>query len=540
MKKTIFIIILIMVFFVLWFPSSHIYGSPTSDQSGTLTFDNSNSELGCSVWANITIKLLDNKNREYKTSMILSPGTSRMDENPTQFNITFDFDQGTITGAFNGHYYRTEEGEAYDSAEISAKISNGTVTWDSDQGVWLFDGDVEMEVSLDMRNKIGSDGDEIFYGDASIKTNVTGKIIGASGQHEALDHHGELQSYSAYLNILHEGEFPPATGNGELRVLDIECWLEIPFSEDMESKFPSSPEAATAETEPGEDEKVSQDETVGEAQDNFILSDLNDQLGLFIANYGTDKEMLNQWEGWDSLNDIQKINLENLIDKLDTILALKTPLSPMGLAALEDTKRQEVLAEQAIYLVEDELDIRKNIRDTVWNETLRDKFGDASVSIYNNYQIFKDVKSVYDAGIGWINNIKDPDTAATEKIKKDSLSAAGTKTPEDLAKDAIGYINIIATHTAVFHYAYYREIYDPLINNPDESKKKTPAEAHKIAMDALRKRVKDYDIANVGDIDNKLEQRVWGPGTDAALKPGGIYDLAFLALVKKNVDPPKV
>ena len=224
------------------------------------------------------------------------------------------------------------------------------------------------------------------------------------------------------------------------------------------------------------------------------------------------------------------------LEKLDTILALQTPLSPAGIAALEDLKRQEVLAQQATDLVKDELDVRKNVRDTVWVENLRDKFGDKAVSIYTNYQIFKDVKSVYDAGAGWINSIKDPDTAATEKIKKDSLGAAGTKTPENIAKDAVGYINIIATHSAVFHYAYYREIYDPLINPDDDSKPKTPDEAHKIAMDALRERVDE----GPGDSNNQMEQKAWGPAAYYALKSNGIYDNAFRILVKNNVDPPKV
>ena len=350
---------------------------------------------------------------------------------------------------------------------------------------------------------------------------------------------GDLQEYGAYFNILYEGELPPATGNGELRVLTIDCWLEIPpFTEDL---FSSIPEATSTETDPGEDEKVGQDETKGETQDNFILSDLNDQLGLFIANYGTDKTKLNQWQGWDSLNDIQKTNLEYFINKLDTILAVEKPLSDMGQAALNDVNRQAAFEEQTENLVDDELDVRKNIRNMVWNETLQNKFGDTGVSIYKNYQIFKDVKGVYDAGANWINDMKDPDTAATEIIKKDSLSAMGAnKTPQDFAKDAIGYINTIATAASVFHYAYYREIYDPLVKPKDGNKPKSPDEAHKIAMDALRKRVKDYDIANVGNPDNKLEVRVWGPGTDAALEPGGIYDKAFFALVIKNIAPPKV
>lgn len=300
-------------------------------------------------------------------------------------------------------------------------------------------------------------------------------------------------------------------------------------------------EEISTEADSREDEKVGQDETEGETQDNFILSDLNDQLGLFIANYGTGNIKLDQWQGWDSLNDIQKTNLEYFINQLDTILAVKSPLSDLQQAALNDVNHQAAFAEQTTNLVKDELDVRKNIRDTVWNETLRDKFGDTGVSIYKNYQTFKDVKGVYDAGANWINNMKDPDTAATEKIKKDSLSAVGAnKTPQDLAKDAIGYINTIATASSVFHYAYYREIYDALVKPKDGSEPKSPGEAHQDAMDALRKRVKDFAEGEFGNINNRLEQKAWGPATGAALESGGIYDKAFPALVKNNIAPPKV
>jgi hypothetical protein len=545
MKKFTYTITLVVLFSMLWLPSEHVYASPaSSNQSSTLTFDNSNSEMGCFVNALMPYQIQRNTT-DYEQTMILSVGSSDMGKSPTQFTITFNFDQGTITGVLNGSYLREEEGEAYDSSEISANISNGTVTWDAAQGVWIFGGDVEMEVYLDMRNKLGSDGEEIFYGDANVKTNVTGSVTGASGQHKQLDHHGDLQTYGAFLNFFYEGDYPPATGNAEISSLSVECWLEMPFGEDMASKFPPNPGTSLPEADLGEDEKVGQDETVGRTQDNFILTDLSNQLGLFIATYGTEKEMLNQWEGWNSLNDTQKINLQNLIERLDTILALETPVSSMGLAlleaSLEDQKRQEIIAQQAADLVEEELDVRKDVRDAVWSETLRYTLGDTAVSIYDSYQIFKDVKSVYDAGAGWINNIKDPDTAATEKIKKDSLSTAGAnKTPVDIAIDAIGYINTIATYPSVFHYAYYREIYDQLVNAQDKNKKKTPAEAHQDAMEALRKRVKDYAAGQFGDESNRLEQQAWGPGTLHALKPGGIYDKAFRALVDKNVAPPKV
>ena len=215
--------------------------SSLSNQSGTLTFDNSNSELGCFVQANMTIEHKDNKDRELESVMILTASSSQMATNPTIFDITFNFDQGSITGSFSGIYYRPEEGDAFDATDIVANISNGTVTWDAGQQVWLFEGDVKMEVDLEIKNKIGSDGDKIIYGDANIVSDVIGKIAGASGAHKAKDHHGDLKDYGAYFNILYEGDFPPATGNGELRFLSIECWLEMPSGEDMASKFPPGP-----------------------------------------------------------------------------------------------------------------------------------------------------------------------------------------------------------------------------------------------------------------------------------------------------------
>ena len=215
-------------------------GSGIANQSGTLIFDNNNSELGCFVQANMTIE--DKDNKDLKSTMVLTTGTSQMGKNPTIFDITFDFTQGTITGGFNGIYYRPEkEDGTYDSSDITANISNGTVIWDVDQKVWFFEGDVKMEVNLEMKNKIGSSGNEILYGDANIDTNVTGKITGASGKHNRLDHHGENQSSGAFFNIFYEGDFPQATGNGELRFLSIECWLEMPLGEDMVSKFPPGP-----------------------------------------------------------------------------------------------------------------------------------------------------------------------------------------------------------------------------------------------------------------------------------------------------------
>jgi hypothetical protein len=540
MKKVICIIICFVLCSIFWLPSGYIQASPSNQPMGTYTFDNSNSELGCTVWATIKIKKKDNKGREYETGMILSTSTSKMDENPNDFAITLDFDNNTITGFFDGAYISMEEEEgAYDAAGISASILNGTVIWDEEQSVWMFEGDVEMQVSLDMRNKTGTQGDEILYGEAEFETIVTGALTGASGKHKRL-YHDEMQEQEGFLRITYEGDHPDATGNGELRVLNIECWLAIPFGEDMQSKFPSGAEQALSGADAAEEENKGQVKEQGSFQDDLVLSDLNDlnnQLGLFITKYGTDDLDFNlwasKWEGWDKLSQTQKTNLEKIIRRLDTILALEAPLSPMGLAALEGEKRQEVLAQQAADRVQDELDIRKTVRDTVWTETLRDKFGDKGVYIYENYQIFKDVKKVYDSGVKWINNIKDPDAAATEKIKQESLG--GTKSPEDIAKDAISYINTIATASSVYHYAYYREVYDKLIsggNNIDE--------AHQAALDALRKRVKDYNDGEYGNFEDKLQQRVWGPAVESALKPGGVYDNAFRKLVEKDLACPKV
>ncbi|MCJ7472479.1 MAG: hypothetical protein MUP02_06710 [Actinobacteria bacterium] len=212
-----------------------------SNLSGTLIFDNSNSELGCFISALIPYQVKLNSEEYYEKLMILTTSTSQMEEDSTQFNITFDFNQGIITGFFDGDYYSQEEKEAFDSAEIDANITNGTVTWDDTQEVWLFEADVEMIVFLKMLNEVAAVGDEITYGDAERMTMVTGKLTGASGEHERLDNHGELKSSGAFLNIFYEAEAPIKMENAEIRALTIECWLGMPFGEDMASKFPSVP-----------------------------------------------------------------------------------------------------------------------------------------------------------------------------------------------------------------------------------------------------------------------------------------------------------
>jgi hypothetical protein len=186
--------------------------------------------------ASITAKYKDNEDRECEGGMILLTSTSWMDENPTKFAVTFDFENNTITGFFDGAYVREEEDEgAYDASAISADILNGTVIWDSEQGVWMFEGDVLMQVNLDMSNRIAAYGDEIVYGEAEFDTKVTGKLNGASGAHKRLNH-DKLEDQGGFLGILYEGDHPPATGNQELRVLNIDCWLRT--SESMENLFP--------------------------------------------------------------------------------------------------------------------------------------------------------------------------------------------------------------------------------------------------------------------------------------------------------------
>jgi hypothetical protein len=98
----------------------------------------------------------------------------------------------------------------------------------------MFEGDVQMQVNLDMSNRIAAYGDEIVYGEAEFDTKVTGNLAGASGTHKGL-YHDQLEEQGEFLEITYRGE-PSATGNQELRVLDIECWLRT--SESMENLFP--------------------------------------------------------------------------------------------------------------------------------------------------------------------------------------------------------------------------------------------------------------------------------------------------------------
>jgi len=79
----------------------------------------------------------------------------------------------------------------------------------------MFEGDVEMQVALDMRNKTGSAGD---YGEAEFDTIVTGTLAGASGKHKRLYHdHDELQEQEGFLNILYEGDGPDAVATKKIK-----------------------------------------------------------------------------------------------------------------------------------------------------------------------------------------------------------------------------------------------------------------------------------------------------------------------------------
>ena len=264
-----------------------------------------------------------------------------------------------------------------------------------------------------------------------------------------------------------------------------------------------------------------------QSEDNeFVLDDPNDQLGLFIATYGTDWEKLNQWPGWNSLSQNQQINLTRLIQRLDTILAVEQPLSPAQLSILEEEDRQELAAQRAAELIEDELKTRETIRDVVWLETLRETVGDRGVDLYQQINIVKDIKGLYDRGVEWIERVPNPDTAVTGELIDDALSSAGAdQSPEDIAREAIKNINTIATAPSVYHYAYYREIYDQNVSSG-----LAPEKAHQAGMDALRERVKDYSVGEFGDPNDRLQQMLWGPATNRALTEDGIYDRAFSSL----------
>ncbi len=225
-------------------PESAADKSAQSDT--TWTFDNSNAEFGCSVWASIAAKYEGYEGRENEATMILSTSTSWMEDDPTEFGIKFDLDKNTITGFFKGSYIVEEKEEgAYDAATVSANILNGTVVWDAEQKVWMFEGDVEMQVNLDIVNKVGSSGfsdgsEELYFGEALFDIETTGKLTGASGEHQRL-YHGELEDYGEFLDITYEGDHTEATENAKLRALNISCWMRLPYPESLESKFPSGP-----------------------------------------------------------------------------------------------------------------------------------------------------------------------------------------------------------------------------------------------------------------------------------------------------------
>lgn len=491
------------------------------NQSGSIIFDSSNAYMGCST-NGVTTNGVEETRERGGNSLVFGVSDSYSDEKSSQFQFVFNPTQGSITGDLAVSYYRNLKEGGYNSSELIVNIPSGEVVWDQTQNVWIFNGAAEMDVHLDIYQMVASYGDEKFFGAANVKTQVTGHVFGASGPYESLDHHGEIQqNLDGEFRIIFESKDVVSEGSGEIKSLNVECWLN-PNNGYIEDFF-------AGVTEPGEPE-AGQDTQEQPDEGEFLLDNPSDQLGLFIATYGTDWEKLNQWPGWDSLGQNQQLNLIRLIQKLDTILAVEQPLSPAQLSILEEEKRQELAAQRATELIEDELKTREMIRDVVWLETLRETVGDRGVDLYQQINILKDIKGLYDRGVEWFEKFQDPDSAVTGELIDDVLRSAGAdQSPEDIAREAIKNINTIATAPSVYHYAYYREIYDQNVVSG-----LTPEQAHQAGMDALRERVNDYAAGEFGDPNDRLQQMLWGPATNRAVTEDGIYDRAFSGLNNRS------
>lgn len=525
MRKNLSIVLVVVLFIASG--QSEVSGKASQTiraQPGPITFDNNNAYMGCSSNGVTTNGIKET--RERGDRLFFGDSDSYSDEESSQFHYTFNPTQGSITGDLAVSYHRTLKEGGYSSSELLVNIPSGKMTWDQAQNVWIFNGEAEMEVHLDVYEMVASYGEEKFYGAANVKTHVTGQIVGGSGPYESLDHHGEIQqNLDGEFRIIFEGKEVVSEGSGEIISLNVECWLN-PNNGDIEDFF----SGATGQSEPG----VGQDPQEQSEDDEFLLDDPNDQLGLFIATYGTDTEKLDQWPGWNSLSQNQRMNLIRLIQSLDTILAVEHPLSPEELSIQEEENRQALAAQRAAELIEDERKSRETIRDVVWLETLRETMGDRGVDLYQQINILKDIKGLYDSGVDWIESFRKPDSAVTDKLIKDLQSSAGAdQSPEDIAREVIKNINIIATAPSVYHYAYYRGIYGQNVSNG-----LSPEKAHQAGMDALRERVKNYSPGEFGDPNDRLQQMLWGPATNRALTKGGIYDRAFSSL--NNRPAPRV
>lgn len=481
-------------------------------QSGTIVFDDSNSKTTCVIRG--SLQSAEERSDGKKHLLFLYTSSTYAQKQSTQFRYVFNHDQRSITGNLTGSFTYDEEEGGYDSSEIFVNIPAGRMTWDAAQNVWIFEGDAEIELYLDVLNKVGASGDQIVYGSANLKTNVTGYLTGASGPHISSDGH---DSDVGQFQINFNGKNLTSTGSGELTFLEVECYLWTRLI-DFDQQF----SAASADA-PAEEEQETGDAQAAEQEEPFLLDDVNSQLGLFIATYGTDTSQLNHWQGWDRMTQDQQLNLIRFFQRLDTVLALQQPVSPTALALLEEEQRQELLAQRAAELLEDELANREKIRNLIWMETLRETVGDSGVYLYQQIALLQDIKGLYDKGADWIEKLKDPDAAVSGALIDDLLSSAGAdKTPEDIAREAIKNINTIATAPSVHHYAYYRENYDQKIKEGLSEE-----QAHQAGLEALRTRVNDYAAGEFGDPNDRLQQTVWGPATNRSLTEGGIYDRAF-------------
>lgn len=238
-------------------------------------------------------------------------------------------------------------------------------------------------------------------------------------------------------------------------------------------------------------------------------------------------DSLEQLPGWATLNNIQQQNLIRIIERLDQIKDEYIPPSQQALLdqleadKLRDLNEQEQLAN----MLEDELKTRQNIQDMIWRETLKERFGEDALYLYDRYGIFQDVKNAYGQVQGWWNSVLDPDGAAIDKLKQDALSSLGAdKSPEQAYQEGITLINDLATAPGIIHYAYYRQEYDQLIADGESVNT-----AHQEAMEKMRTRLASLPGDNVGD-SGALTEKVWNTGFNDLAKPGGIYERSFLAL----------
>ena len=298
-----------------------------------------------------------------------------------------------------------------------------------------------------------------------------------------------------------------------------------PHSQDngTEEPFSATEEPFSTTDEPSVTEEVQTTEEPEPAgtDDQHLINQLVELLML------GEIDNLDQLPGWATLNEIQQQNLVRIIERLDQIAEEYIPPSQQALLdqleadKLRDLNRQEQLAN----MLEDELKTRQNIQDMIWRETLKERFGEEALYLYDRYGIFQDVKNIYGQVQGWWNSVLDPDAAAIDKLKQDALSSLGAdKSPEQAYQEGITLINELATAPGIIHYAYYRQEYDQLITDGDSA-----ITAHQDAMEKMRTRLASLPGDNVGD-SSSITEKVWNTGFNDLAKPGGIYERSFLAL----------